>query len=96
MSRSDWEPQEDRSASQIDVRVDSPGREGLTGTTPADAYSPTHDPEQITRPPDGRSMFAAKDLTRVDCPKGWMSSAGYLRYLRVTLAKMRQRQERNR
>ena len=40
--------------------------------------------------------FAAKDLRRVDCPKGWMSPAGYLRYLRVTLAKMRQRQERER
>ena len=37
--------------------------------------------------------FAAKDLRRVDCPKGWMSPAGYLRYLKVTLAKMRQRQE---
>jgi len=41
-------------------------------------------------------MFAAKDLRRVDCPKGWMSPAGYLRYLRVTLAKMRKRQERRR
>jgi len=38
-------------------------------------------------------MVTAKSLKRVDCPKGWMSPAGYLRYLRVTLAKMRQRQE---
>lgn len=38
-------------------------------------------------------MLAAGDLRRVDCPKGWMSPAGYLRYWRVTLAKMRQRQE---
>jgi hypothetical protein len=37
-------------------------------------------------------MFAAGKLTRVDCPKGWMSPAGYVRYLKVTLAKMRQRQ----
>jgi hypothetical protein len=37
-------------------------------------------------------MFAAKDLERADCPKGWMSPQGYARYLRVTLAKMRQRQ----
>ncbi|HWG45858.1 MAG TPA: hypothetical protein VN688_24060 [Gemmataceae bacterium] len=36
-------------------------------------------------------MFAAKDLQRVDCPKGWMSPEGYVRYLNVTLAKMRQR-----
>jgi ribosome-associated translation inhibitor RaiA len=41
-------------------------------------------------------MFAAKDLRRVDCPKGWMSPAGYLRYLRVTLAKMQRRWERKR
>ncbi len=36
-------------------------------------------------------MFAAMDLKRVECPKGWMGPTGYLRYLRVTLAKMRQR-----
>ena len=36
-------------------------------------------------------IFAAKDLKRADCPKGWMSPRGYARYLRVTLAKMRQR-----
>jgi hypothetical protein len=35
--------------------------------------------------------FAGKDLKRADCPKGWMSPEGYARYLRVTLAKMRQR-----
>jgi hypothetical protein len=36
-------------------------------------------------------MFAAANLKRVDCPKGWMSPEGYVRYLQVTLAKMRQR-----
>ena len=36
-------------------------------------------------------MVAAKDLRRVTCPKGWMSPRGYLRHLRVTLAKMRTR-----
>lgn len=35
-------------------------------------------------------IFAAEDLRRVDCPKGWMSPAGYMRYLRATLEKMRQ------
>jgi hypothetical protein len=39
--------------------------------------------------------FAAGDLKGVDCPKGWMSPTGYARYLRVTLAKMRQRQARS-
>jgi len=37
-------------------------------------------------------MLDAKDLTRVECPKGWMSREGYVRYLKATLAKMRQRQ----
>ena len=36
-------------------------------------------------------MCAARALQRVACPKGWMSPEGYRRYLRVTLAKMRQR-----
>jgi hypothetical protein len=40
-------------------------------------------------------IFAAQDLKRVDCPKGWMSPEGYVRYLKVTLAKMRQRQARS-
>ena len=40
-------------------------------------------------------MFAARDLKRVDCPKGWMSPEGYVRYLEATLAKMRQRQARS-
>ena len=39
--------------------------------------------------------FAAANLKRVDCPRGWMSPAGYVRYLKVTLAKMRQRQDRS-
>ncbi len=37
-------------------------------------------------------VFTAQELKRVQCPPGWMSPSGYLRYLRVTLAKMRQRQ----
>jgi hypothetical protein len=36
-------------------------------------------------------MVATRELHRVACPKGWMSPAGYVRYLRVTLAKMQQR-----
>jgi hypothetical protein len=40
-------------------------------------------------------MFAAGELKRVACPKGWMSPEGYVRYLTVTLAKMRQRQARS-
>jgi len=39
-------------------------------------------------------FFQAKALKRIDCPSGWMTPDGYLRYLRVTLAKMRMRQSR--
>jgi hypothetical protein len=36
-------------------------------------------------------FFRARELTRVECPTGWMSPAGYRRYLKVTLAKARER-----
>jgi Rieske Fe-S protein len=66
----DWEPQDDQSVAPIDVRVNSAAREGLTGTTPADAYSPTRDPEQITRPPDGKSLHSQPQW-RKDFPIDW-------------------------
>jgi hypothetical protein len=37
-------------------------------------------------------MFDRDELKPVDCPKGWMSPEGYNRYLKVTLAKLKQRQ----
>ncbi len=37
-----------------------------------------------------------QDMRRVACPPGWMSPEGYNRYLRVTLDKMRQRQQASR
>lgn len=40
--------------------------------------------------------LSASELRQVDCPQAWMSPAGYVRYLEVTLAKMRQRQARSR
>ena len=36
--------------------------------------------------------FIGDVLERVDCPKGWMSPEGYVRYLDTTLAKMRERE----
>jgi hypothetical protein len=35
--------------------------------------------------------LSLKELEPVNCPAGWMSPAGYNRYLKKTLAKMRQR-----
>jgi Rieske Fe-S protein len=40
----------------LDPRVDSPAREGLTGTTPGDVYQPRRDPVDVTVPPDGLPM----------------------------------------
>lgn len=40
--------------------------------------------------------LTASELQSVDCPKGWMSPEGYLRYLDETLAKMRLRRARAR
>ena len=37
-------------------------------------------------------MLDRRALKRVNCPKGWMSREGYARYLKVTLAKMRERE----
>jgi Rieske Fe-S protein len=61
-------PDDGRSA--IDPRIDSPGREGLTGTTPGSTYLPLRDRETITTPPDGRSMDA-QPVWRKDFPIDW-------------------------
>jgi Rieske Fe-S protein len=54
----------------IDVRVSSAGREGLTGTAPADLYTPALESEQITIPPDFRPA-AAQPAWRQDFPIDW-------------------------
>ena len=40
----------------VDPRIDSPGREGLTGTARGDVYEPTRDPEDVTVGPDHRPI----------------------------------------
>jgi nitrite reductase/ring-hydroxylating ferredoxin subunit len=54
----------------IDVRVDSPAREGLTGTAPATIYRPVRDEEQVTLAPDGRPMDQ-QPAWRNDFPIDW-------------------------
>ena len=54
----------------IDPAINSPGREGLTGTAPANLYGPSLDREQITIAPD----FAAAEAQpawRQDFPIDW-------------------------
>ena len=41
-------------------------------------------------------VVSAAELEPVACPEGWMSPAGYRRFLRQTLRKMRERQKRRR
>ena len=36
-----------------------------------------------------------EDLTKIECSKGWMSPEGYNRYLKITLAKMRARNQKS-
>jgi len=55
---------------RLDVRIDSAGREGLTGTTPADVYRPLHDAEQVSIAPDWRPM-EEQPAWRADFPIDW-------------------------
>jgi Rieske Fe-S protein len=54
----------------IDVRVDTPGREGLAGTAPASVYAPPPERDQITIPPDFTAP-EAQPLWRQDFPIDW-------------------------
>lgn len=55
---------------KIDPLIDSPNREGLTGTAPAEIYRPLDDPEQVTLAPDGRPMDG-QPAWRTDFPIDW-------------------------
>ena len=47
---------------RVDPRIDTRGREGLTGTAPAELYVPIAGREQITIPPDFRSPDSGLSL----------------------------------
>jgi len=61
-------PDDPRAA--LDVRIDSPGREGLTGTTPSNVYKPLGDSEQITIPPNWGPLHH-QPAWRKDFPIDW-------------------------
>jgi Rieske Fe-S protein len=54
----------------IDPAIDSPGREGLTGTAPASLYAPSFDRDQITIAPDF-APAEAQPAWRQDFPIDW-------------------------
>jgi Rieske Fe-S protein len=56
--------------SRLDATIDSPGREGLTGTAPANLYKPFERAEQITLAPDGRPI-EQQPAWRTDFPIDW-------------------------
>jgi Rieske Fe-S protein len=58
----------------VDPRIDTPAREGLTGTAPADLYSPSIDREEITIAPDFRPSELQPDWRR-DFPIDWPQDA---------------------
>jgi len=60
----------DRRGEPLDVRIDSPAREGLTGTTPASVYRPYEDAEQVTIAPDWRPA-ESQPAWRNDFPIDW-------------------------
>ena len=55
---------------RLDPLIDTPGREGLTGTTPATLYKPLPVRDQITLPPDGRPPEVQLQW-RKDFPVDW-------------------------
>jgi nitrite reductase/ring-hydroxylating ferredoxin subunit len=65
MSREPTDPR-----GRVDPRVDTRGREGLTGTAPAELYVPIAGREQITIPPDFRSP-EEQPAWRQDFPIDW-------------------------
>ena len=54
----------------IDPAINSPAREGLTGTAPASLYAPSVERDQITIPPDF-SPLEAQPAWRQDFPVDW-------------------------
>src|SRR4026207_318505 len=70
----------DAARERVDVRIDSPAREGparttpgrasLAGTTPSGVYRPLYDAEQVTIAPDGRPMDE-QPAWRTDFPIDW-------------------------
>ena len=76
----------------VDPTITSPGREGLTGTAPAELYQPIAGREQITIPPDFRSPDD-QPAWRQDFPIDWpqdhyVERRDFMKFLVLTSAAM--------
>ncbi len=74
----------------LDVLINSPAREGLTGTAPSDVYLRRRDQEMITTPPD-RSPADQQPAWREDFPIDWpqdqyVERRDFLKFLVLTSA----------
>jgi Rieske Fe-S protein len=69
MTKDENKRDEDRT---VDARIDSPAREGLTGTARASVYEPTREPDEMTVAPDFRPMVDQPDWRKefaIDWPR---------------------------
>jgi Rieske Fe-S protein len=73
---------------EVDPRIDSPSREGLTGTARSDVYEPTQDPEDVTRAPDERPMHEQPRWRRdfaIDWPEdNYVARRDFAKFLVLT------------
>jgi len=72
----------------IDVRVDTPQREGLTGTAPTSLYLPIVDPDEITRAPDGKPLAEQPKWRRdfpIDTPQDlYVARRDFMKFMVLT------------
>jgi Rieske Fe-S protein len=72
----------------VDARVDSPAREGLTGTAAEGVYAPTRDPDDVTIAPDHRAASAQPRWRRdfpIDWPEdGYVARRDFVKFLVLT------------
>jgi Rieske Fe-S protein len=75
---------------QLDPRIDSPSREGLTGTARGDIYEPTRDAEDVTVAPDQRPMHEQPQWRRdfaIDWPEdNYVARRDFAKFLVLTSA----------
>jgi nitrite reductase/ring-hydroxylating ferredoxin subunit len=72
----------------LDVRIDTPGREGLTGTAPVNVYGPVTDADEITRAPDGRPLDEQPKWRRdfpIDSPQDqYVARRDFMKFMVLT------------
>ena len=72
----------------IDARVDTPQREGLTGTAPTSLYRPIVDADEITRAPDGKPLGEQPKWRRdfpIDTPQDlYVARRDFMKFMVLT------------